>query len=201
VIYGENNMKQTINISLLLILFLMGLVGCTNIETRVQYTKDMSIAESLNLKENWQPMQENDILSKDYNIAERALNKAVNEKNKDFIKLGLKSTILAIRLKTVEAINKIADYAFVTNLIDALQENQGIIDGGSEVKIQQEDLNTAIIQGLERLTKLKFKVSKQLTAIEIEDIIKKSNNFLDEQKKIIEKKAIKTKKLNKKSIK
>lgn len=110
---------------------------------------------SQSLKKTIPAQQNKEILSKDYKIAEKALNKAVFEKNKDTIRLGLKSPILEIRAKTVKEIGKLADETFVPNLIEALEENQGIIDGGSEIQVMQQELNKDIVSVLEKFDQLR----------------------------------------------
>jgi hypothetical protein len=123
------------------------------------------------------------ILSKDYKTAEKSLNKAIQENGKETIKLGLKSPLFPIRQKTVDEIIKMEDGVFVPNLVQALQENQGIIAGGTESDLMQKDFDRKIITALESLTKLDFEVKESLNVAKIEEIIKKSQDWLDMQKK------------------
>jgi HEAT repeat protein len=127
--------------------------------------------------------QQNTILSKDYQIARKALDKAVLEKDLETIKLGLKNPILDIRKKTVEAMAKIGDETFVPNLIVALEQNQGIIAGGSEIQSLQNKLNEIIISTLEKLTKLKFNISEKLSSEDIDEVIRKSREWCSANKK------------------
>lgn len=166
-------MKSTINL-FLLITFCIGLNGCTtNLETSMAQTKEPFINKQPTPQKSPQMEQDSNILNNDYTVAEKALNKAVLEKNKDTVRLGLKSPILDIRKKTVETIVQFNDVTFVPNLIVALQENQGIIGGGSETQVLQSKLNVTIISALEHLTKLKFKLSKPLSPEDIQEILKK----------------------------
>lgn len=127
--------------------------------------------------------QEDSISSKDYAVAEKALNKAILEKDKKTIKLGLQSRYFPIRQKTVEAIANIKDETFVPNLIKSLQGNQGIIAGGTETEVMQNDLNEVIVSALQKLTKLKFKVSKPLSTEDINEVLDKSQDWYKFHKK------------------
>jgi HEAT repeat protein len=124
--------------------------------------------------------QENPILSKDHATAEKALDKAILEKDKHTIKLGLRNQSFLIRQKTVEAIGEIGDESFVPDLIRSLRGNQGIVTGGTETEVMQNDLNRAIISALEQLTKLEFEVSIPLSDEDIRKVTDKSQNwFID----------------------
>jgi hypothetical protein len=136
---------------------------------------------------NLQDSKNDGILSGDYNIAEKALKEAVLEKNKTTIKRGLKSQFLDIKIKTVKAIAELNDETFVPHLIKALQDNQGIIGGGSEVQVLQDSLNKTIISTLERFTTLKFKVSEPLTSENIKEVLDKTQDWCKTHNKICEK--------------
>ncbi len=100
--------------------------------------------------------QEISILSKYYYPAERAFEKAVLEKDKTTLRLGLKAFSLVLRAKVVREIKQFDDKSFVPDLIVALEANQGIMSGGSEIVSFQNQLNKEIVLALEKLTELKF---------------------------------------------
>lgn len=140
------------------------------------------------------PINEDDsILSNEYSVAERALSRAVLEKNRATIREGLKSKFIGLKIDAVKALAEMNDKSSVPNLVEALQANQGVIDGGSETQILQNDLNQAIIRALERLTGLEFSVSKRLnkeklsrytpfSSEEIEDVVSKSGQWQTKSK-------------------
>jgi hypothetical protein len=175
--WSDNVMKYFM--SVVLIILGSNLMSCTAENDSQIQTKE--IADStLN---RTQQKQDNNILSRDYETADKSLKKAVLEKDIDTIKLGLKSSIFTIKQKTVDAIIKMKDEIFVPNLVEALQENQGIIAGGTESDLMQKDFDRKIVTALEALTKLDFGAKESLTADKIEEIIKKSQDWVDIQKK------------------
>jgi len=96
------------------------------------------------------------ILSKDYSVAEKALNKAVNEKDSATLALGLKAFSLEIRNRAVIELTKFDDRSLVVDLLDALKTNQTAMSGGSETEGIQRELNRSIINALTKFTDLKF---------------------------------------------
>lgn len=120
---------------------------------------------------------QNDILSKNYDLAAKTLEKAIAEKDRKIIRLGLKNPILPIRQKAAEATAEIGDIEAVPPLIDALEFNRGIMAGGTEAQIMQNDLNKAIISALEELTKLKFMVSDEISAEDVRKVIERSREW------------------------
>lgn len=169
-------MKCATNLFLIAMLCL-SLNGCSNLETGIAQTKEPSEVEQTTAQKSASIQNKKDILSDDYATAEKALKKSVLEKNKDTIKLGLKSPILDIRKKTAEAIAKTDEETFIPNLIEALEQNQGIIGGGSEIQSLQNELNETIVSTLEQLTKLTFKVSEPLSPEDIQKILKESREW------------------------
>ena len=144
----------------LLILFsILFIVGCdiptinmTKIE--LEQTKDTVKTEMQNLR------QQDLILAKDYYVAKKALDKAVQERDTATFKLGLKAFSFQIRKDIVEEIKKLNDKSFVPDLAHALEANQGCLSGGSETDFLQQELNTSILSALKKLTKLKFSYVK-----------------------------------------
>jgi hypothetical protein len=96
------------------------------------------------------------ILSKNYKVAKSAFDKAVAEKDKPTLRLGLQKNSLTLKLLIVQAIRQFDDKSFVPDLIKALEDNQSIMSGGSETQAAQQELNKEIISDLKQLTGLQF---------------------------------------------
>jgi hypothetical protein len=162
---------------LFIVTVLSSLSGCNNFETSLVATKESDKFEQVKVTPE-SIKQTSEILSKDYTTAEKALKKAVTEKDEKTIRLGLKSPILTIRKKTVEAIAGLGDKMLVSELINTLSGNQILLDGGTETKIIQDDLDKAIISALEKLTEIKFKVSERISPEDIAEILRLSREWL-----------------------
>jgi hypothetical protein len=162
---------------ILLIIFLVGLSSCTASQEGLEQTQDLSKTVQMNSLENIPMKQDDGILSKDYAIAEKALVKAILEKDKKTIKLGLKSQFFPIKQKTVKAITEIKDKTFVLDLIIALHGNQSIFTGGTETEVMRNDLNKVVVFALEQLTGLRFHSSENLSPEDIQKILKKSREW------------------------
>lgn len=143
-----------------------------------------------NISQNYP--QSNSILTKDYNIAKKALEKAVREKDLNAIRLGLKGFSFQIRKDVVEEIVKLNDKSFVPDLADALEENQGCLSGGSETEVLQKELNNLIVSAIKRLTGLEFSYfdssssqpcSNDFPPKDIQRILKESRDWWKENKK------------------
>ncbi len=162
---------------ILLIIFLTGFSSCTVSQEGVAQMQDSSKPTQTNSSESLPMKQDDKILSKDYVAAEKALVRAILEKDKETLKLGLKSQFFPIKQKTVEAITEIEDKTFVPDLINALQENQSIFTGGTETEVMQNDLNKTTVFSLSRLTGLKFDASEQLSSGEINKVLEESRKW------------------------
>jgi hypothetical protein len=158
--------------------------SCTNLEPGMTQAKEPFEIQQPATQTTPVIEQDNNILSKDYAVAEKALNKAFLEKNNNIVRLGLKNSILSIRLKTVEAIREINNETFVPSLIEALQENQILLEGGSEIQSFQEELNKTIISTLEQLTKLKFNLSNPISSKDIKEVLDKSQEWCKSNKEV-----------------
>lgn len=159
------------------VILAVNLVGCAVSEDNLAQTGKGLNPTPTNSPKDISMKQDDNILSKNYSTAEKALNKAVLAKDKETIRLGLKSPIFSIKQKTVEAMTKINDKTFVPNLIEALEENQGVIAGGSEAEIMQQELNKAIISALEQLTGLQLLTSENMSADDIQRILNESREW------------------------
>ncbi len=174
-------MKQAI--SALLFLFLSaGLSAQTGENQKSSQKESINVVQPTPQKSP-SMTQNNDILSKDYFVAEKALKKAIAEKDNITIKTGLKSPIFSIKQKTAEAIIQLDDNTFVPGLIDALQENQGVTAGGNEAEELQDQLNKALISALEKLTKMTFNIPETLSPADINKVIQKSREWCKNQSK------------------
>lgn len=161
----------------LLVILSVNLISCAVSEDNLAQTGEGSKPTPTNSQRNISMKQDDNILSKDYSVAEKALNKAVLEKDKETIRLGLKSPIFSIKQKTAEAIAEIKDKTFVPSLIEALEKNQGVIAGGSEAEVMQQELNKAIVYALEQLTGLQLLFSENLSADDIQRILNESREW------------------------
>jgi hypothetical protein len=168
----------------LFVIFVISGISCTNLDTRATEIKESFITDKPAAPKSPVMEQDNNIVSKDYNTAQKALKKAALEKNKKTIKKGLESPIITIRQKTAEVILELNDVSFVPSLIDALQGNQVIIDGGTEMKLFQQDLDKAIISALEYLTKLKFNLSNPISSKDINEVLDKSQEWCKSNKEV-----------------
>lgn len=165
-------------VKLLLVMLELSMTSCATLETSVAQTKEQFETERSGTPVSVSPKQDKAILSKDYATAEKVLNKAVLEKVRETIRLGLKSPILTIKQKIVQAAAELDDKTLILDLIEALSENQLLLEGGTETKIMQGDLNEAIIFALEKLTEIKFSVSEKVTSEDVSEILKKSREWL-----------------------
>lgn len=169
--------------SVLLLILSINQISCAVSEYNLAQTGKELEPTPISSQKNISMKQDNSILSKDYNIAEKALNKAVLEKDKETIKLGLRSPILTIKQKTVEVIADTQDKTFVPNLIEVLEKNQSSIAGGSEARVMQQDLDKAIIFSLEQLTGLQMlpsgslSTSDRLSSDDIQQALNKSRRW------------------------
>ncbi len=135
--------------------------------------------------------QEISILSKYYYLAKKALDKAILEKDKATIQLGLGKQFLSLKKEIVEEAVKFNDKSFIPDLIKALERNQGIMSGGTETVIEQNLLNKAIVSALEKLTGLQFlyfdgsltrSSFDEFPHKDIEKILKESREWCNNQK-------------------
>lgn len=132
--------------------------------------------------------QDAPILSKDYSIAERALNRAALEKDSATLVSGLKAISLEIRNRAVIELTKFDDRSLVVDLLDALKSNQTLMSGGSETEGMQRELNRSIINALTKFTGLKFDYVTDYSLLpcfsqcptpEIERVIQETKAWID----------------------
>lgn len=149
---------------------------------------------SLTKEKMHQERQENPVLSKDFQTAKTALEKAGAEKDLNTVRLGLKAFMLEIKKQSVETIVKLNDKASVPDLIKALEANQTIMSGGTETELLQQELNTAIVSALRRFTKLEFAYlgNKPIAPCfekcpddKVRKVIKESLDWVNEHKSVL----------------
>ncbi|HSK74637.1 MAG TPA: hypothetical protein VK892_23255 [Pyrinomonadaceae bacterium] len=169
-------MKYFAGLCLLLILCI-NLFSCAESQDSLAQTENVLKPTPTNSQKDMSINQEDNILSKNYSVAEKALNRAILQKDKKTLRLGLKSPIFTIKQKTVETIADISDETFIPSLIEVLEKNQGTVAGGNEVKVMQQDLNKAIVLALEQLTGLQFLFSEKLSANDIQRILNESREW------------------------
>jgi hypothetical protein len=153
------------------------LLSCNSIQTTVAPESALPSVPHHLLRATPQPEADLNVLSRDYAVAEIAINNAVLTGNKATLKLGLESPIITIKQKAVEAIPETTDEDFVPSLIAALQSNQGLMAGGTEIQILQNNLNVSVIVAIATLTKMKFKVSEHPTSAEVSEVILRSQEW------------------------
>jgi hypothetical protein len=125
-------------------------------ESREWYRANEPEIQQTVITEMLEKQQATPILSKNYRIAKAAFDKAVLERDKATIRLGLKRESLSFKAVTVQAIKQFEDKSFVPDLIKALEGNQVIMSGGLETQVEQQELNKEIISALKQLTGLNF---------------------------------------------
>lgn len=149
-------------------------------------TKDNKISAQIQNKvqpEMQSSPQQNPILARDYYTAKKALDEAVQKKDLTTIALGLKGFSFEIRKDVVTEIKKLDDKSFIPDLIEALEDNQGDLSGGSEVQHLQQELNNHIVSTLEQLTGLCFSYTENSSKDDIERIVKQSREWWESYKK------------------
>ena len=122
------------------------------------------------------------ILSKDFAVAKQALDENILLKNCELVRLSLKHQSLIIKRQAAEALAELEDRRSVPYLIEALENNQFLLRGGSETKILQSKLNKAIVLALEKLTGLDFATEDTVTDSDIKQIIQKSKHWWNSNK-------------------
>lgn len=172
----------------ILLLIFLYLTGCASPSTSVESKESTGMNGSLSPTSTPTTDPESLVLSTDYSVAERALRKAIVEKDSSTIRKGLKSQFTGIKIEAVKALSELNDASSIPQLVETLKLNQGVIDGGSEMQGLQNELNKAIVLTLEQLTGLEFVVTKRLaeekinhykpfSVEEIEEVEKRSREW------------------------
>lgn len=185
-----------------LISLLFSFSSCAVSQEDFVQTRESFKGIQTNSQENIMTKQDDKILSRDFSVAEKALKQAIEQKDKEAIRKGLKNQDLLLGQKTSDAIIKaiieMKDITFVPNLIEALQQNRSIIAGGGEIVFLQRDLDKMLVNALNKLTRLDFKVSNHSLGNvneyakhieEINEIIKQSLEWVKTHKAEIKRAA------------
>jgi uncharacterized membrane protein len=110
-----------------------------------------------------------------YQDATEALHKAVVAKDKEAVTLAIQQRRFgpAFQIDAVRAVSQLNDKSLVPELLNALENNQGIAwRGGSEIEAEQKQLNKVIVATLEKFTGLKFSEAEHPTPEEIKIVLK-----------------------------
>lgn len=124
-----------------------------------------------------------DILSRDYSTAQRALSHAIAKGDRTVLRRGLKSQLFSIKLAVVTAVAETTDQTFVQTLLETLQNNQAIFSGGTETEALQNDLNFELIVALAKLTGMRLNVSRSVSRQQIKQAIQKSSSWHQRNRK------------------
>lgn len=131
--------------------------------------------------------QEDDsILSCDYSTAKKALEKALQKNDKDAIRRGLKRPFsFDLKMDIAKAISQLKDKSFIPDLIDALEKNQGVFNGGTETAISQALLSRELMVTIAELTGLRFNLPDLPRPDSIENFEPSNYVSLDEVQRAI----------------
>ena len=130
----------------------------------------------------------------DSSTANAALDEAILERDVNMIQIGLKSRSLFVKIRAAETLAEVGGDSSVCPLVEALEFNQGLIGGGTEVQILQNQFSQALVVTLEKLTSMKFKVSDRIadklissytpfSPEEMKEIISKTQKWCDPPKR------------------
>ena len=122
------------------------------------------------------------ILSKDFSTAQAALEENKHNKNLQAVCLSLKHRSLIIRKLAAQALGELKAKSSIQCLIEALEQNQTALIGGTETDIEQDKLNEAIIDATEKITGLELKNKKALSRKEIRIALGKIKRWQAAQK-------------------
>lgn len=153
--------------------------GCLSIPENKMVSKQ----ETMELQT--QTKEQNPVLNKDYTIAKRALDKAVLQRDKETIRLGLQKNSLIFKKDVIQGIEQLNDKSLVPDLISVLESNQVVMTGGTETKLLQQELNEAIISALKKITKLNFSIpDDKLSDDVIQQVLRKSREWWNNYKRM-----------------
>ena len=96
------------------------------------------------------------LLSSDFAVADETLSEAIARRDAALVARALDQAFLEMKIKAAQALVWIGDRATVPRLIATLEANQVAYTGDSETKVQQKELNEALVAGLARLTGVEF---------------------------------------------
>jgi hypothetical protein len=126
-------------------------------------------------------MQER-ILNKDFKTAMSALEENMLQKNTSLVCLSLKHPSLIIKLKAASALNKMGAKTAIPHLIQALEDNQVVRSGGTEVQLLQKELNEPIILALTKMTDKQVPSGKIHSDADIQNVINESKEWWEKNK-------------------
>jgi HEAT repeat protein len=116
------------------------------------------------------------ILSTDYDVAERALEENMNQRDVKAVCLSLKHRAPSLRIKAAEALGSIRSKEAVNCLTEALKGNQTFTPVDTESTVLRDRLNRSLIEALSAITGLNLPIKKKYSYVEdaeIEKIIRR----------------------------
>jgi hypothetical protein len=122
------------------------------------------------------------ILSKDFLTAQTALEENKKLKNVQAVCLSLEHPSLVIKRQAAEALQALKDKAAIKCLVSALEKNQVVLLGGSEMKIEQGRLNESIVSAINAITGLSLPAHPQLSQEKVRKIKAKTEQWLSTNK-------------------
>lgn len=155
---------------ILWLLILINLNCSTTIQKEIEFKQEAMTLQTQN-------KQQNPIMSKDSTIARQALDKAILNKDKATIQLGLTKNSLIFKKDVVRAIEQLNDKSFVPDLIKSLEDNQVEMGGGTETKFLQKELDKAIVSALKKITELDFSANDRSSDDNIQEVLRKSREW------------------------
>jgi HEAT repeat protein len=94
---------------------------------------------------------EEEALSKDSRVAQRALERSIRLKDAKAIRVSLDHNSPKIKRMAVEALEELGDEASVPALIRVLEAYQYEMRGGTEIRIYRENLTRSLVSALKNL--------------------------------------------------
>ena len=117
------------------------------------------------------------LLSENFSEAKKALDEVVEKNNSAQTCLALSNSDWLIRSYAGKALKQITDGDSVPCLVKALEKNQDILSGGSEARVSQMELNTDLVDALNRITKLDLVTKSKYEKEDIEQISRDANQW------------------------
>jgi HEAT repeat protein len=96
------------------------------------------------------------VLSRDFDTASRALEQAITSRDPGPALAALGHPALEIRRQAADALGEFGGRAAVPRLLDALEQNQSVLRGGTETGMLQAELNVALVAAVQKLTGVEF---------------------------------------------
>lgn len=132
-------------------------------------TGDSAMAEDLTSK----------LLSPDFETADAALSEAITRRDAALVARALDQTFLEMKIKAARALVDLGDRSSVPRLVATLDANQAAYTGDSETKVQQKELNEALVAALAKHTGLSFGSVDPESAADIARVLQASRAWAE----------------------